>query len=827
MPEWIAPWLPRPGSGLDRDPIALVLGAVATGLALVYLALATFGARPRLRAAVIAAASAALVVGPSLAFVAMGRWMDRPYGQDGGVVQIPLALDKILAGQSPYGADYSDSILGKEARVSRFWEAFGGNPILHHHAYLPGTHLVMMPFYLAGRALFGFFDPRLVTLLAYGLAVWLAVGYAEGASARLAAAALVALNPLAYWHQIFGANDIIFVALILGAVRLARADRPLLCALALGFACATKQLAWPFAPFLLVHLSGARDWRGLGSRSALLRMARPAAVATLVFVAVVAPVAALDLRAFYRDIFVYNVGLPGGDNYPLGGTPGFGFANFLIYFGRVASLRDYFPFSLFYLLLVPWGLLLLHVQLRRGGAATALITGSGALLASLYFSRVVHPNYLIPVAVLLPLAFLVLRREADVAAVPLLLLALAVEMAEHAVFRTTWEDAVAGGLPLRLKGLCAILAPRAGIHLTADPLGLLLSATAAGLALVYLLLFALGASARLRAGLVVLAVVSVVVVPTLVVISVGRWTGTPRAQDDWVVRVASDAQRLTHGRSPFADAPPAGSGAGREAWTTSFRMDPPGALVPEDPVLPPGSTTLAALVAGTRDPRIITLLALGLLMALAAGLGRPAERPLALALAGLAPPLALGTVFGSPAALPLVALLGSLALATGGRAFLAGAVAGAAGALDHRAWLGVPFLLAPLARGGRVLWPRALGGVVAGYLVLVLPTVLPDAGAFAAAMWAEGGVGPGLGLANLFLYWGAPDGTLALAVFALAPLAAVLAMGALLLASRGEPSPLALAGLAVGLGLFLSRGVSAEAVALPLVLLAFSALAEA
>jgi hypothetical protein len=818
--------LPRPGPGLDRDPVALVLGAVATGLALLYLALALFGARPRLRAAVIAAASLALVVGPSLAFVAMGRGMDRPYGQDGGVVQIPLALDKILAGQSPYGADYSDSILGKEARVSRFWETFGGNPILHHHAYLPGTHLVMMPLYLAGRALLGFFDPRLVTLLAYGLAVWLAVGFGEGASPRLAAAALVALNPLVYWQQIFGANDLIFVALILGAVRLAKADRPLLCGLALGLACATKQLAWPFAPFVLLDLSGARGWRELGSRPALLRMARPAAAAALVFLAVVAPVAALDIRAFYRDIFVYNVGLPGGDNYPLGGTPGFGFANFLIYFGRVAGLRDYFPFSLFYVLLVPWGLLLLHFQLRRGGAATALFTGSAGLLASLYFSRVVHPNYLIPVAVLLPLAFLVLRREADVAAVPLLLLALAVETAEHAVYRTTWEDAVAGGLPLKLKGLAAILAPRAGVHLTADPLGLLLSATAAGLALIYLLLFALGASARMRAGLVVLAAVLVVGVPTLIVVSVGESTGTPRAQDDWVVRVAADARRLVHGGSPFADAPPAGSGAGREAWTTSFRMEPPGALVPERPFLPPGSTTLAALAPGIRDPRVMTLVALGLLGALVARLVKPAERPLALALAGLAPPLAIGTVFGSPTALPLVALLGSLALATGGRAVLAGALAGAAAALDHRAWLGVPFLLAPLARGGRVPWPRVLGGVAAGYLVLILPAALPDPGAFAAAMRAEGGLGPGLGLANLFLYWGAPDSTLAFTAFALAPLAAVLAVGTLLVVSRAGPSPLALAALSVGLGLFLSRCASAEAVALPLVLLVLSALRE-
>jgi hypothetical protein len=93
-------------------------------------------------------------------------------------------------------------------------------------------------------------------------------------------------------------------------------------------------------------------------------------------------------------------------------------------------------------------------------------------------------------------------------------------------------------------------------------------------------------------------------------------------------------------------------------------------------------------------------------------------------------------------------------------------------------------------------------------------------------MRAEGGLGPGLGLANLFLYWGAPDSTLAFTAFALAPLAAVLAVGTLLVVSRAGPSPLALAALSVGLGLFLSRCASAEAVALPLVLLVLSALRE-
>ena len=112
----------------------------------------------------------------------------------------------------------------------------------------------------------------------------------------------------------------------------------------LGLACATKQLAWPFAPFLLLHASGARSLGESLRGDAWARMRRPLAAAALVFLAVVVPVAALDPRAFYADIVAYNMGL-GGDAYPFGGTPGFGFANLVLYAGGVRSLRDGFPFA--------------------------------------------------------------------------------------------------------------------------------------------------------------------------------------------------------------------------------------------------------------------------------------------------------------------------------------------------------------------------------------------------------------------------------------------------------------------------------------------------
>jgi hypothetical protein len=626
LSPWLMPGLP---AEVDRDPIALVLAAVAAGLALAYLVACVCGARATVRGALLGAGAVALVVAPTLAFVAMGAATGRPYGQDGGVVQLPLAIDKILDGESPYGADYSASILGRQARVSDFWSERGGNPILHHHAYLPGTHLLMLPFHLLGRAL-GFFDPRFVTLLALALAAGLASRLVHSPEARLAAAAVVLLNPLVYWQQVFGANDVLIVALLLAAVALGESGRPIAAAAVLGLACATKQLSWPFAPFLLLHLSGARSWRdviGPARRPLLIAVAAAAAV----FAVVVLPVAALDFRAFWADIVVYNVGLPGGDNYPLGGTPGFGFANLLIYFGAVGDLREHVSFAPFYLLLVPIGLLLAHEQLRARTAAAALVAGGTALLLSLYFSRVVHPNYLILAATLLPIALLMRARvPADAVIVSLLLLAVAVEVAEGRVLEAVWNDAVAARLPGHVDGLWRVLAPRAGADLTQDPLGLLLSATAAGLGILLLTAGVLRSSARVRMGIVGVATIAVMIAPAIVAIRVAQASGVYRVQDRWAVSLRPDT------------AP----GITQEAWSTSFRRDPPAAVER-------GYGWSSGLV---REPRRVTLAMIPLLAALLFALAGRSDRPLVLGLALLAPPIAVGTVFGSGALVILAAL---------------------------------------------------------------------------------------------------------------------------------------------------------------------------
>ena len=639
LPGWLMPRVPPE---IDRDPLAMALGALACGLALAYLVACLASAAVRVRGWLLGIAAAALVVAPTLGLVAMGAATGRPYGQDGGVVQLPLAIEKILSGETPYGADYSASMLGRQARVSDFWAERGGNPILRHHAYLPGTHALMLPFHLLGRVTGGF-DPRVVTLLALAAAAALAARLAAGGEARLIAAAVVLVNPLVYWQQIFGANDVVIVALLLLAVAVAKTGRPLAAAAVVGVACATKQLAWPFAPFVLVWLSGLTGWRELATPAGLRRVLVPVGVAIAVFAAIVLPVAALDFRRFWGDVVVYNVGLSGGDNYPLGGTPGFGFANLLIYFGKVASLRDHVSFTSFYLLLVPVGLLLAHRQLRENTAAQALLGGGTALLLSLYFSRVVHPNYLILAATLLPLALLMgARVAADVVVAPLLLLAIAVEVAEGAVFRAAWGDAVASRLPAHLSGIAAALAPRAGTELTVDPLGLLLSAVAAGLGIALLTVGVLRAGPRVRLALVLAAVAVVVLVPTVVAMRIARASGVYRAQHPWAVAVRGVPAR--------------------EAWSNSFRRDPP-REVEAVRGWPPAAPPLRA-VGGTRDPRLVPLVLMAGACVLSAFLVPGPLRPLAVAVTALTPAAAIGTHFGGGMLILATALLGASALAS-------------------------------------------------------------------------------------------------------------------------------------------------------------------
>jgi hypothetical protein len=808
-PSGLSFLLPAPSGAIDRDPIASLLASLALLVAVAYAALAS-RLSVRARAALLGVGATLVVLVPTVSLVGMGLSTGRPYGQDGGVVQLPLALDRLLAGETPYGADYSDSMLGKQARVSAFWRDYGGNPILRHHAYLPGTHLLMAPAYVASRAVFGAFDARFVTLLAYLAIAFLAFRFARRGAVGLTASAVVLVNPLVWWHQVFGANDLLVAGIVLAAVWAADRDRPVLAGALLGLACATKQLAWPYAPFLIVHLMGARSFGDLARGDCWKRAARPLLAAAAVFAAIVLPVLLLDPAAMYGDIVAYNVGLAGGDAYPLGGTPGFGAANFAIYLGAVTSLSEHVSFLPFYALLVPLGLLLLRRQMREGRAATALVCGSVALVASLYFSRVVHPNYLVFAAVLLPIGCLALRRDAALAVVPLSLLALAVEYAQHELLRTTWEQAVAYGA----SGLLGALGPRS--TLSPDPLGLAVSAAIAGVAVLVLAVFALVERPRVRLALVAGALAVGVVLPTALVVSIGSATadaGAPRrGQDVWLGEVMYGSYGLCA---------PTVAPLAKQAWSESFRLDPPASLQPEWGSSSGGILASVLLRAiGLADPRLLTLAAV---LAIAAALAvRSRDAALSWCLVLGAPPFAIGLAFASPAALALGGVLLTALLARQGRPFPAGLLAGWTVVAAPVALFAAPLALAPREPGPRRFVTRAVGGLATGLLTAFVAAFATGVLLFQKG-WPVWPAGEGLGLGPLFAYRGWEASTVAYLAAWLLP---VLVLVSAAIRWRRNPSLHAF-GLATLAGIWVTAGASPHALAVPLALFAIGAVQDA
>lgn len=815
-----APWfvralVTRPGAELDRDPLALQTGGALALLAACWLAAGLLRANVRVRLALLVLSASLLVVVPTLGLVTMGQAMERPYGQDGGVVQLPMAIDRILTGQSPYAADYSQGVLGRQSRASAFWEPLGGNPITRHHAYLPGTHVLMAPFQLASRAVFGFFDPRFVTLLAWALAALLAARLAGGGGRGLLAAAGILVQPLAWWQQVFGANELLFVALLLLAAEAGERGARRTAGAWLGLACATKQLAWPFAPFLLLHWAAARHdgsggWRGdlraLVAPETLRQVAAPALAGLAVAAAVTLPVVALDPRAFWADVVAYNVGF-GGDLYPFGGTPGIGLANFVLYAGAISDLRDPFPLGRLYPLLIPLGLLMVRAQLRAPGLGAALLNGATALCAALYLSRIVHPNYFVAAAVLLPLAVLLRRRDGDLAAVPALLLLAAVETAENSVFRAAWEQARAAGLEAWLFRPLAALAPRAGDGLTSDPLGLAVSALLAGASVLWLAAGAVGVPVRARtAGLALL--LAALAIPTLAVARLGEATGVRREESGWSVQASAAGARVRALESPWTR-PGAARPEAREAASSSFRLEPPRRFTPDPPHATPGAAVLGALH-GALDPRrgaALALIALALAVAVAGQ--RLGIEPGAVAVALAAPPLLFAAIWGGGATWALTLLLVAAALVRAGRMRSGGALLGAAAAVE------------PVALGGLLMLagcePRARrsAGVAAAMVlgVAALPALVAPADAVAAL----GGAlepRPGVGLAGLGLARGLGDA----GYFAAAAVGLVIALGVAARCARS--APLAASGLAVLAAVVLAPGLPASALALPLGLLA-------
>jgi hypothetical protein len=389
---------PRPG-----EPIGLILNALALAGVLLYALLDLALSEPhrtRWKSWTLAAIVLTAVVLPTAKLILL-RNANGPasYTHDGGVIQTEATIQYLLAGKNPYTEDYVDTPMAE-------WGFSEYRTALYHYPYLPWTFVFSAPFYLLGQGV-GFYDQRIVYLLLFGIMVLVAPRLASGSSAKLAIAAVLALNPIMALDIIFGQNDIFVLAWIIFALAFwqvahhrTQTGRPdgrwlVLSSLCFGLACAAKPTAWFFAPFyglLLVyddeHLQ-RRGWRGLGR--ALPTILWRALPAIGVFLLLLMPYVLWDAASLYDDVWRWSSG-QGPTGYQIWGWGG---SNFVLGLGLVENRFGQWPFWLAQIAVAgPILIWFVGRQIKQNTLAFACWHYTIFLFAFFYASRFLNENYL-------------------------------------------------------------------------------------------------------------------------------------------------------------------------------------------------------------------------------------------------------------------------------------------------------------------------------------------------------------------------------------------------------------------------------------------------
>jgi hypothetical protein len=336
-----------------------------------------------------------LIVALPMAARAWQRWHSPhplQFAHDGGVVQTEESARFLLRGVNPYAADFSATPLREVAIPG----------ILRHNPYLPASFLLPAPLIALADRLQVPFDQRLIYLLLYAAGVWLAPRAFLHRGAGELARTCFALNPLVVPYLVVGRNDIYVISFLLFACVALVRRRCLAFFLCLALASAVKQFAWFVAPFLLVCAWSA--WPRPELRRGLLAGAG-------LFALLVLPFLAWNPTAFLDAIYRFNAGLL-PDSYPLGGTPGFGFAMLAAELGW-AGRDAYFSLTPYLVLTAaPLAVLALLRLRRRPLLADALLAAFLVSFWVFFFSRVFNNNYFGVLAFLLQMGALAAAGDA-------------------------------------------------------------------------------------------------------------------------------------------------------------------------------------------------------------------------------------------------------------------------------------------------------------------------------------------------------------------------------------------------------------------------------
>jgi hypothetical protein len=409
-------------SPLSSDPLAGALSGVSVGLFLGYLLLTWLPASPssaRLKNVLIILFTVIALMVPTCSDILARRDLGLTdqagrtisLAHDGGVLQTEAAMEFLLQGKSPYQADYSQTAMaqGRDSQPA-LWQYYGfkENPAFHYFPYPPAILLLSLPFYLASKSLLGWYDQRLVAILALFLLGLFTTLLAKPDERRPLFLAIIVLNPLLARFFQMGMNDVYYITGLFFTILLLQKKQIRSAAFALGLACGLKQFAWLVIPFF-----GAYVWSQCHQNDG--QAERFTAILGRFMGRIWPGILALGLifgpfLIWDKTGLIHSLLLAQNSEYPFRAA-GLGLSNFLIFFGWVHSFGDPFPFWIAYgvviLPLVGYGIR----QVSRLGSLSAMLSFSAlTLLLFLFFSRHFAPNYLWGILTLLTAAGM-LRQE--------------------------------------------------------------------------------------------------------------------------------------------------------------------------------------------------------------------------------------------------------------------------------------------------------------------------------------------------------------------------------------------------------------------------------
>ncbi len=398
LPHWVKILLLFPSGKLVPNPVIRMSVTFASLSLLVFLLLDIHGfavqkrSKYLVRELCIWIIAVFLVVIPALWIMQLRSVEGRQTNShDGGILQTEEAMDMLMHGRNPYTEDYTSPYMKLYAKACEIDEP------LYHNPYLPASFILPLPFYWLGDHFLGTYDQHFFYVLCYVIMLFVLRTSASGEQ-RLAMLAGVGLNPAMVWFLFRGRNDIVlFLGLIL-AVRCIESRKVITAGISLGCILAFKQLSWIAVPFVWLYIL---DRIALKSRRIQLVI-----VTLLVFSAFLLPFIVWDAPALYDDTIAFNAGTT-THAYKIGGTPGYGFSNLILYWGLVDDLHAYFPFwipiALFAVPLLFW---LIRIQKRCNSRSVLMANIAILTFVVAFFSRFFHDNYIVLISMLLTVSYL-------------------------------------------------------------------------------------------------------------------------------------------------------------------------------------------------------------------------------------------------------------------------------------------------------------------------------------------------------------------------------------------------------------------------------------